>query len=274
MPLNLKDEIDLVRKACDENNEDRQKYKNKLWEYISGTYLGLLIRNAKWFEYTTGRLPVDPEDTCNDFIQEVVEKDKLCTWEFLNLRSSLKRMLITYLIDLMRTYCEIKYKRDSLGRKVRDENGSYIIDKISIKKPNLRNCKTLFIPTEERDIENPEIYKGMNIFETEPVAVDEKMLETIKEKQGKALLELQKLSPRDADIIYRESRGISRKEIATELEIAPSGINTTVRRAYKKYAVIYHRTLKYQGIDTKISEDGLRKVLIDFTKAKKNDNMG
>jgi hypothetical protein len=72
-----------------------------------------------------------------------------------------------------------------------------------------------------------------------------------------------------------ERRKIKRDEIAIRLGIEKTGINKTIQRAYQKYEIIFHRLAKVQGIETYISENGLKKLLIDVTrKGEGNDNKG
>ena len=269
LKLNSEEEIELIKKSCDKSNKDRQADKNNLLNYLWGTYLGFLIYIAKSFEYTiSGKLPGEHEDICKDFILEVMEKDKLCRWKSLSLKSSLATMFRNYLVDRMREHCKITYKVNSCGVKVKDEYGNYIVENIVVKKPVLTTCESIFVPTEEAEgiEENPEIHKGKSIYHIEQKFFDDLMLKRIKNIQKRALLELQKVSRRDADIIYMELKGISRPDIASELGIEPGGINTTVKRAYVKYAIIFHRILKEEGIDTKISTDELIRLLIDVTR--------
>jgi DNA-directed RNA polymerase specialized sigma24 family protein len=274
MPLNNDKEYELITKACDQSNQSREDDKNKLWEYIYGTYYEFLKSITLSFNVKLPRnakLPDPPEDICNEFIAEIIEYDKLCKWGSTPLKASLTVMLKNYLIDTMRKYSTITFEKDARGNKVRDLDGSNVVKDIKTKKPLLSSCESIFIPTGEISDEleeNPVLHKGKSPYTEEETIVDKLTCsyEKMNYIQDKAISTLQRIRPRDANIIYMEMQNISRPEIAKKLGVEVSGINQIINRAYNQYAIIFYRLLREEGIETEISTDKLKRLLIDVTR--------
>lgn len=274
MPLNNNEEYELITKACNQANAGREDDKNRLWEYIYGTYSDFLIRITLSFNERlpgNAKLPDPPEDICNEFIAEIIGDNKLCKWGRTPLKAALATMLNNCLIDTMRNYAVITFEKDAHGNKVRDLDGSNKIKDIKTKQPLLGSCESIFVPTDEigNELEeNPILHKGKGPYAEEETIIDNMTCsyEKINYIQNKAISILQRKKLRDAIIIKMELQNISRPKIAETLRVNANGINQIVRRAYNQYTTIFHRLLREEGIETKISTDELKKLLIGVTR--------
>ena len=261
-------EIGLIEKACADSEPDKRALaKSELLGYLYKNYLGFLINCTRKFEDDLHKikLPDSHEDTCRDFIAWVIEKDKLCKWGKTGLKKSLNTMLKNYLTDTMRSYCSIEYEIDAEGKKIKDEYGDDKVKKTKTIRPNLTMGEKLSRPIDDSyvEVEHPDLYKGIKHDSQEREEIKKLMLKKLMIVQKNALLKLQKIAARDADIINMETQGFSRSEMAKKLNIAESGINKIFGRALVKYAIIYHRTLKEEGIETNIPPKELSKHLHD-----------
>lgn len=259
-------DFQLISKACDDNNPKRSEAKSKLLEHLYRNYLGILIWKAAEFENNLHgiKLPDSYDEICKDFIIEVLEKDKLCKWGRTALAKSLMKMLNNYLTDIMRDYCGIECEKDIDGKKIKDEKGKYNILSVETKRPNLTMGEKLFMSKDdnaEEVIEHRDLYKKIKHDLQEDEYLTSIMLKELEKLGKEALRRLQKSYPRDADIIYMEMKGFSRKEMASKLKIEPSGINTTFKRALERYAIIFKSLLKEKGITTDVPIKELSKYL-------------
>lgn len=257
--LNIEFERNLIEKACDPDNPNRDDDKRRLWEYIYGTYLDFLLFLIKTFEEklpSDTTLPDSHQDLASDFIATVIERDKLCSWETASLKHALSVMLRNFLIDTLKRYTELK-----------DKDGQ---TEIVIKKPLLSSAEPTHWETENSESkveERHDLQKISKWDEVEDKRIDELEIKKIKAIKNKALLTLQRLSSRDALIIYLiEKKGLTRKQIAEHLNVKESGINKIIDRAYYKYSIILERLLKQEGYEIKCSVSDIKRILLDVTK--------
>lgn len=262
MALNKDEEFKLAKGACDKADPTA---KNRLWEYLHGTYYKFLLWRISNYKI----LPDTPEDVYFSFLLFIMEEGKLCGWRGdRKLSSYLAILLNGYIVDELRRYAHIEYEKDQNGKIKKDEYGEKVIKKITYKRPLLHLGESLSQESQEDGgyEENVEIYKiqvGSDPLVEQEKLINEIMLKEIKAIQKEALLKLSEINQRDAEIIRLVSRGIPDSEIQKYLGI--ENYNTFIKaksRAYGKYTIIFNRILKEEkGIESKATKEELKESL-------------
>lgn len=248
------DEKNILKKACDQFDNERLKYRNILWEHLYGTYEKYLLYHINRFNEEKlppkAKLPYPAEDILQDFLVDIIEKDKLCKFRS-SVKFALTLMLENFLKDLMKKYSEIKenIENDSKRRVIKH------------KKPLPSSSEDFHILINGKEIENPQLYKSENISDVEKDMINNLEIQKINVLINKSFLLLQRIYPLYAKIIYLESKGIPRNNIAKIIGKKQKGINKYFERAYEKFFLSFKKTLIEAGYDIVLDDQELKNIL-------------
>lgn len=216
MQLSAESEYELVRKAYDRSNPDRENDRKVLWEYLHLAYSRQLsIKIA--FSVEKKRLYSTPEDMVKDFfIVQLNPKGKgqgLGNWDGNgSLFALLLYRLRNFLIDKARQYSDISQNQHQ-------ENG-VIVKTITEKTVRLPEADTYDENSHDLDLNvNLEdvIFKSISLEERTRLVMN-------------AIEALSKINPADAGMLKMEMEGIPRSDIAEKFKTSENAVSQRLNR--------------------------------------------